>query len=258
LARAVDAEGARSIRDANAKVENKAESGAKRVAVAELRVPASLSDVSLREQSDLQLLAGLRVASEPHFNELYNRYFQRIYSFVYTRMRNHADTEEVVQETFTAVYRSFESYRGTSSLLSWIYGIARNTLNNSLRRTKTEGQRLNALHPEALWSPSALGDCTPEEHLSLRRYAQAIRDRLETVAEWQSEIFAMRHLQNMSIREICDRTNRSSDAIRSSLYRVKRLLFETAEIASADAGPPGGGPWTALRGERSLRAASKP
>jgi len=184
----------------------------------------------LRSQSDQQLLDGLRQGSELHFNELYRRYFQRIYSFVYTRMRNHADAEEVVQETFTVVFRSFESYRGTSSLLSWIYGIAKNTLNNSLRRMKTEGQRLDALEPEVFRPPSLIADGNPEEQLTLRRYAQAINERLESVSEWQSEIFVMRHLQNMSIQEISEVTDRSSDAIRSSLYRVKRVLLETAEL----------------------------
>jgi RNA polymerase sigma-70 factor (ECF subfamily) len=200
--------------------------------------------VPLREQSDQQLLDGLRAGSEPHFNELYGRYFQRIYSFVYTRMRNHADAEEVVQETFTAVFRSFEGYRGTSSLLSWIYGIARNTLNNSLRRSRTESQRLDALGPELVRTPSAFSDCTPEEHLTLRRYTEAIGERLESISEWQSEIFVMRHLENMSIQEISDRTSRSSDAVRSSLYRVKRLLFETAELApETDRRTRRGGHW---------------
>ena len=148
-------------------------------------------------------------------------------------MRNHADAEEIVQETFTAVFRSFESYRGQSSLLSWIYGIAKNTLNSNLRRSKTEGQRLDAMSPELVRPSSSISDCNPEEHLSLRRYAQAIRVRLESVSEWQSDIFVMRHLENLSIQEIAERTDRSSDAIRSSLYRVKRLLFETAELTPA-------------------------
>ena len=190
------------------------------------------AEVPLRSQTDQQLLDGLRAGSELHFNELYSRYFQRIYSFVYTRMRNHADAEEVVQETFTVVFRSFESYRGTSSLLSWIYGIAKNTLNNSLRRTRTEGQRIDALQPEVLRPPSLIGDCNPEEQLAFRRYAEAISERLESVSEWQSEIFVMRQLDNMSIQEISERTQRSSDAIRSSLYRVKRAVLETADLGA--------------------------
>ena len=187
----------------------------------------------LASLSDAELLDGLRAGSELHFNELYHRYFQRIYSFVYARMRNHADAEEVVQETFTAVFRSFASYRGQSSLLSWIYGIAKNTLNNSLRRSTTESKRLDALDPEIVRPSASFSNCGPEDQLSMRRYAEAISERLESVSQWQSEIFVMRHLQNLSISEISERTSRSSDAIRSSLYRVKRILFETADLLSA-------------------------
>jgi RNA polymerase sigma-70 factor (ECF subfamily) len=185
--------------------------------------------IPLSESTDRDLLAGLRTGSEPHFNELYDRYFQRIYSFVYSRMRNHADAEDVVQETFTVVFRSIESYRGTSSLLSWIYGIAKNTLNNSLRRVQAESRRLDALNPNTIHSPSAISNCTPEELLCLQRYAEIVGDRLGSVSSWQSEVFAMRHLENLTIPEISARTHRSSDAIRSCLYRMKRLFLEAVD-----------------------------
>ena len=184
--------------------------------------------VVLPELSDQQLLDGLRSASELHFSELYNRYFQRIYNFVYNRIRNHADAEEVVQETFTAVFRSFDSYRGQSTLLSWIYGIAKNTVHNAMRRNRNQQQRLESISPEFLRPALSIVSGTPEEQLNLRRYADSVRRRLDSTAEWQSEVFAMRHLENLSISEISKRTDRSSDAIRSSLYRMKRLLVETA------------------------------
>ncbi len=63
------------------------------------------------------------------------------------------------------------------------------------------------------------------------RFAEAMDDRLESIASWQSEIFAMRHLDDMSIREISSKTHRSSDAVRSSLYRVKRLFLEAVELS---------------------------
>ena len=217
-----------SARRCAAGASDSAEAGRARVAKVDLDLRGPL-----HAQTDLQLLEGLRAGSEAHFSQLYQRYFQRIYSFVYTRIRNHADAEEIVQETFTAVFRSFESYRGTSSLLSWIYGIAKNTLNASLCRKKIEGERLNALGSEAIRSQSVIADCNPEEHLTMRRYTETIKARLESISEWQSEVFVMRHLENMSIQEISTRTDRSSDAIRSSLYRVKRLLFETAGLSSS-------------------------
>ena len=180
--------------------------------------------------SDLDLIEGIKLANEVHFNELYNRYFQRIYNFVYGRIRNHADTEEIVQETFTVVFLSIKKYSGRSSLVSWIYGIARNTTNNNLRQTKTNNLRMQEIGYDHLQPTKSISSCTPEEHLAIQGYLSSVADQLEDYGDWQVEIFEMRHLQNLSIPEISERTQRSSDSVRSSLYRVKRLLTDTAQL----------------------------
>ena len=184
----------------------------------------------LRDLSDKELLEGIRRASEPHFNELYERYFGRIYAFVHGRIRNHADAEEIAQETFITVFRSIQSYRGQSSLLSWIFGIAKNLSNNMVRRSSSRQQKLDALDAERLSPVPSFESGTPEEQLHLQRFSEAIRDRLNTMASWQRRIFEMRHLENMSIPEIALRTDRSNDAVRSSLYRIKRMMLEQAEL----------------------------
>jgi RNA polymerase sigma-70 factor (ECF subfamily) len=194
------------------------------------------ADAPISELTDQQLLAGLRAQSESHFAELYQRYFQRIYNFVYARMRNHAETEEVVQETFLAVFRSFENYRGQSSLLSWIYGIAKNTTNNSLRRAKSQSERIDLAGEDDLAPRPSIGVGAPDEQLDLYRFGDQLTQRLDQLADWQAEIFEMRHFENLSIPEISKRTQRSSDAVRSSLYRVKRMFLDAA-VASGSATP---------------------
>ncbi len=202
--------------------------GAAAAARAERKSPASGAPARVSTLTDLELLEGLRAQSEAHFGELYGRYFQRIYNFVYARIRNHAECEEIVQETFIAVFRSFENYRGQSSLLSWIYGIAKNTTNNALRRARTLNDRIDLVEETELVPAAALAPPSPDELLDLHRFGEELSERLDQVADWQAEIFAMRHLENLSIPEISRRTNRTSDAVRSSLYRVKRIFFETA------------------------------
>lgn len=187
------------------------------------------STINPHALSDLDLVDGIRRGSELHFNELYRRYFQRIYNFTYVRIRNHADTEELVQEAFTAVYSSIGNYRGRSSLLAWVYGITKNTVNNHLRRVKNQEERFEQARPRLSQAPSRLAACDPEEQLALQRYAKAINDCLESVTPWQAEVFVLRHLQNLPIQEIARRTCRSNDAIRSSLYRVKRLLVQASQ-----------------------------
>lgn len=197
-----------------------------------LQIPCARRSIEA-SPSDEELLAAVRGGSQADFNTLYQRYFQRVYNFTYLRLRNHADTEEVVQETFTAVFRSVGAFEGKSSLLSWIYGIAKNNVNNHLRRSKARELRLEKAEPELL-SSSSLSNFTPEEQLTLQRCTDAVQERLAQVADWQAEIFVLRHVENLSIGEIASRMSRSNDAVRSSLYRVKRLLIDVI-----DQGAPG-------------------
>lgn len=186
--------------------------------------------------TDDELVAAIRNADHDAFDLLYNRYFRRIYNFSFARLRNHADTEEVVQETFISVFKSITAYRGESLLVSWIYGIARNTVNNHLRRSKTQQQRLEEARLDLVRTAGSLASCSPEEHLALQRCTDAIVEQLDTVGEWQAQVFVMRHIQNMPIAEIAKEMSRSSDSIRSSLYRVKRMLVEAVDPGFARAG----------------------
>jgi len=186
-----------------------------------------LSPTSDRKQaarSDEALVDGIRRSDEADFTILYERYYQRVYNFSYLRLRNHADTEEVVQETFTSVFRSIHAFHGRSSVLSWIYGIARNTVNNHIRRNVAREQRVNRAERELVMNHAWSSPSTPEEELTLQRCADSIREQLASVADWQSEIFLLRHIHNLPIAEIAARTSRSNDAVRSSLCRVKRRL----------------------------------
>ncbi len=182
--------------------------------------------VPLSELTDEVLFEGVRAGSEEHFNVLYERYFHRIYTFIHLRVRNRADAEELTQESFAAVFRSSEGYSGRSTPLAWIYGIAKNVVYNHLRRNRAHDARIERAGRDAVHGSSPTWTYTPEDHLTMQRYIQVIDDRLSSVTPWQAEVFVLRHVENLSIGEIARRMKRSNDAIRSSLYRVKRMLVE--------------------------------
>jgi RNA polymerase sigma-70 factor (ECF subfamily) len=201
--------------------------------------------------ADEALVAAIRNAEERAFSLLYERYFQRVYTFSFLRLRNHADAEEAVQETFTSVFRSIDAYRGESPLVSWIYGIARNTVNNQLRRASAHHQRLARARNELLRSSVAMSPGTPEDELNLQRSVDQARDCLASLSDWQVEIFALRHLENLPIGEIARRVSRSHDSVRSSLYRVKSQLIKAVDPSDSNADSGGG-----LDGRPGCRAAA--
>ena len=213
---------------------------------------ASSSQSVVVAPADDALVEAIRNAEERAFGLLYERYFQRVYTYSFLKLRNHADTEEAVQETFTAVFRSINAYRGESSLVSWIYGIARNTVNNQFRRANVQHQRMARAQNELLRTSLAMSPGTPEDELNLQRSVDQARECLASLSAWQAEVFALRHLENLPIGEIARRMSRSHDSVRSSLYRVKSLLIEAVDPSDSNADPGG-----ASDGRSGCRAAAR-
>jgi RNA polymerase sigma-70 factor (ECF subfamily) len=180
-------------------------------------------------RSDLDLIEAIRNGDEAAFTIVYERYFQRVHNFAFARLHNRADAEEVAQDTFTVVFRSAGGYQGKASLLSWVYGIAKNVVNNHLRRSQAYHARLQRSEGGLARSAGSLDLCTPEEALSLRRCSDALDESLSGLKDWQAEAFELRHFDDLAIQDIADHMSKSNDAIRSSLYRVKRLVVDAVD-----------------------------
>jgi len=196
---------------------------------------AQAADGELGSWSDEALFE--QICAGPHFNVLYTRYFRRIYGFVYQRVHNHADAEELVQETFTVVFRGAANFGGRSSPLAWIYGVAKNLVMNHLRRARVQHERILEAGVEPLAPTSPHWRCGPDDQLTLSRVAAAVDHQIANLADWQAEAFFLRHAENLPIQEISRRTERSADAVRSGLYRVKRLLLRAGALEPESGSP---------------------
>ena len=99
-------------------------------------------EASLESCTDEALFERIRAGSEAHFNVLYDRYFRRVYAFVFQRVRNHADAEELAQESFTVVFRGIASYAGRSTPARLDLRVAKNLVLNHLRRARVQQERI--------------------------------------------------------------------------------------------------------------------
>ena len=64
---------------------------------------------------------------------LMDAYQERLYWHIRRLVVSHDDAQDLLQETFLKVYRSWDSFKGNSSLFSWLYRIATNVVLSSLR-----------------------------------------------------------------------------------------------------------------------------
>jgi RNA polymerase sigma-70 factor (ECF subfamily) len=91
-----------------------------------------LAALRAREE-DSALIAGLRTGAESAYEALIQRFEQPIYNIVGRLLDDPADAADVVQEVFLKVFRNVASFRGESSIKTWIYRIAVNEARNQRR-----------------------------------------------------------------------------------------------------------------------------
>jgi RNA polymerase sigma-70 factor (ECF subfamily) len=173
---------------------------------------------------DRKLAESILAGDRAGFDLIYNTYFPRVYRFALKRLGDPGEAEDVAQDVFMAVFRSLSSYQGDSSLLVWIFGVTRNTVNRRFRRRRARLEPLDERVAEVA------GDEAPADAAT---DARRILDRCEAVIEreltpLQRRIFHLKHLRRQSIRTIADTLGKSEDAVKANLYRMRQALLDGA------------------------------
>lgn len=177
-----------------------------------------------------ELIEAILSGSGDHFAMLYESYSPRVYAFALKRLRDTAEAEDVVQEVFIAVSRSLPSFAGDSPLLSWIFGIARNKVNRRFRKERPIFETLEGEASSQVESNSPDMDRAVEARRMLTQCEEIIARDLTPL---QRRIFHLKHFRRQSIRSIAVALDKSEDAVKANLYRMRRsLLQEAPELES--------------------------
>ena len=175
--------------------------------------------------SDEELVERILSGDRKAFDLLYETYFPRVYGFALKRLRDAGEAEDVTQEVFLSVFNVLGSYRGNSSLLVWIFGITRNTVNRRFRRARPRLEPLDASRARELPAAAASPDRAVDARRMLQRCGAVIERDLTPL---QRRIFHLKHLRRQSIRSIARALGKSEDAIKANLYRMRRSIAEGA------------------------------
>jgi len=175
--------------------------------------------------SDQELIDHILRGSSEHFELLYNSYFPRVYRFALKRLGDPGEAEDVTQEVFLTVFNALGSFRGSSSLIVWIFGITRNTVNRRFRRPRARIVSLDRGEARELPSNLAPVDRAVDARRMLDRCEAVIEQELTPL---QRRIFHLKHLRRQSIRGIAEALGKSEDAIKANLYRMRRAIAAAA------------------------------
>ncbi len=178
-------------------------------------------------QTDEALVDRVRSGDSAAFDTLYKRYFARVYRFLDRRLNNRADVEETAQEVFINLFSSIEGFRGEAPFAAWVFGLTRRTLANRFKRKRAPTVSLDADDSElnSETEPAATRDADPLLAYEFSERLERLQRGVDELSADQWELFRLRHLENHSIEQIAHRLAKSADAVKSHLYRARKVLL---------------------------------
>ncbi|MFP4522184.1 MAG: RNA polymerase sigma factor [Fibrobacterota bacterium] len=168
------------------------------------------------------LLEKCRKGDEKAFAVLFREYGSLINSVAYRVVRNSYETEEVVQKVFEKIIRNIKSFRGTSSLSTWIYKISFNTALNHLASGRN--YRGNVSYEDVKESYSSNSWESPEKSAEKKEIMAKITEIISNMPSEQKEAISFFYFGEMSILEICEKTGRSKSAVKTALSRGRKAI----------------------------------
>jgi RNA polymerase sigma-70 factor (ECF subfamily) len=158
-------------------------------------------------------------AGDPQaFAKLYDAYVERVSRYIYFRVSEDNDMEDLVSQVFLKAWQNLDRYkRGGSPFIAWLYTIARNLVIDHYR-TKKETVPLE----EALSLPSDLE--MPDEAAQTRFDLEAMRDALQVLSKDQQQVLILKYIAGLPNDSIARVMNKQEGTIRGLQMRALQTL----------------------------------
>jgi RNA polymerase sigma-70 factor (ECF subfamily) len=160
-----------------------------------------------------ELAVRARDGSRGSFDELVVRYRPRLVAFLARRLTDAADAEDVAQETFLRAFDHLDRYDPARPFSTWLFAIGKNVAANHV----IARSRRDARHHQGRPIDGAASD---EPASDLWQRAQAV------LSPGAYRILWLRYAQGLTVREIATQLDRSSVAIKVTLFRARRRLLQ--------------------------------
>lgn len=153
------------------------------------------------------------------FNLLIRKYQQKVYGLIRKMVIDHADADDLTQETFIKVWQHLGEFRGDSQLFTWIYRIASNECFNFLNKKK---RRFFTLLDDVDYELEGKVDADPE--LSADEIQNKLQKAILRLPEKQRLVFHLRYYDEMPYEQMAEVTGTSEGALKASYHHAVRKI----------------------------------
>ncbi|MCL4248634.1 MAG: sigma-70 family RNA polymerase sigma factor [Anaerolineae bacterium] len=190
---------------------------------------------NLKRLSDVELVELAKADDKDAFGELYERYLEKIYNYVFYRTGNHHDAEDLTARVFFRAMAHIQTYteRGVP-FQAWLYRIAHNLVANWHRDS---GRR--KIIPLDEYVAGSLRSEAPDRYAEDKQEREALLAAIRQLPEDRQQLLILKFVDGLSNAEIGEIMERTEGAIKSLYHRT--LLALRDDLQETDAPTAVGG-----------------
>ena len=172
-------------------------------------------------------LAQRATTDEEAFEELYEHFFPRVYNFIYARLKNSADADDVTSTTFLKMNENLENYNPERAAFStWLFRIAGNAIIDHTRRI----DRNKETEWEEFLDPAAPEHEEPERQMINSEISRGLLTALDKLSDRERRIIELRYWGEQDTHTIAQLLSMTDSNVRVTLHRalgkLKKILGE--------------------------------
>lgn len=182
----------------------------------------------LVSKADEQLVARVQNGDKHSFDLLVLKYQHKVLGLVRRFVKDHAEAEDVAQDTFIKAYRAISSFRGDSAFYTWLYRIAVNTAKNAIdTRKRRPGSDVDVDDMEdSVFEGNLKVDENPESLMAGQDLHRVIEEALAGLPEDLRRALILREFDGLSYEDIAQEMGCPIGTVRSRIFRAREAIDE--------------------------------
>jgi RNA polymerase sigma-70 factor (ECF subfamily) len=158
---------------------------------------------------------------------------RRLYRLARGILRNDAEAEDVVQETWVRAFTHLDSFRGDSSFATWLSRIAMNEALGRLRRVRPSVEWTSlppgTLEAQIIPFPNSANYEDPEKSMAQREIRHVVEHAIDELPEAFRIVFITRVIEGMNVEETAELLDLKPETVKTRLHRARNMLKENVE-----------------------------
>ncbi|MGH2644910.1 MAG: RNA polymerase sigma factor [Chitinophagaceae bacterium] len=173
----------------------------------------------MKNTSDIMLIEEIRKGMVQAFDELYNRYWEKLYLTAYARLGNEEDAKDCVQELFYTIWEKRRDFTLQDNVSAYLFTALRNRIYNIYRYRQVHEKYIRFARDNQDEISIDTEQLMEQEELKAQ-----IEKGIQTLPEKMQEIFRMSRGQGLSIEQVAQKLFLSPQTVKNQLsMALKRL-----------------------------------